>query len=320
MTPEVNVQFVEQHFHVEARNGREYSVRCPIHNERHASMRINVDKGVYYCHGCKAKGGMVKLARLMGVAYRYNKAEAGMSNLMNKLDLLRRGSDTQAEAVLSEDTLKRYALPTAYWTDPRPSGRGFAPETVEAFDLGYDPMTESAIIPIRNMWGDLLGVTKRSLRKDGTRSRYIDPKGFKKRDNLFGSWFVAEAETPYVVLVEGPLDCIKVWEAGHPCVALYGSYASPTQIMMLRRMGIVSAVMFFDNDKQGKAVAKQCKGFVEDGVEDGKTKWKYTPETDLRKFFVLKNVSYAGLRGNDPGDMSIEDIDKGVTSAKLTLR
>jgi hypothetical protein len=317
MTPEINIQFVEAYLAVEQRQGNEYSVKCPFHGEKHASMRINVDKGVFFCHGCKERGGMVKLAKFLGVSYRYNRAEAGMAKLQSKLELLRRGgAQAEPEVVLPEDTLKRYSIgSTRYWTDPRPHGRGLNTETVEAFELGYDPMNEAAIIPVRNMWGELLGVTRRFLGKDAM-CKYKDPKGFRKRNHLFGSWFVAQAEKPTVVLTEGPLDAIKVWQAGHPAVAVYGSYVTEHQIMLLRRLGIVSCVFMFDNDKQGKEAIKWCKGFTKDN--DGK--WRYNPATDLRKFFVLKSASYKGLSGNDPGDLSDEEIDHAVTNARIVLR
>lgn len=316
MTPEINIAFVEAHLDVESRHGSEYNIRCPLHGEQHASMRINVEKGVWFCHGCKARGGMKALAQKLGVSYRYNKREAGMAQLMHKLDLLRRGTEAAPDTILDESVLKRYSLGvTSYWTDPRPHGRGFSEETVIAFDLGYDPMEEAAIIPIRNMYGDLLGVTRRSLRKEA-RIRFRDPKGFKKSNHLFGSWFVAEYETPYVVICEGPLDAIKIWQAGHPAVAVYGSYVSEHQIMLLRRMGIVSVVFMFDNDKQGVAAIKQCKGFTQDNHGD----WSYDPSTDMRKFFVLKRAGYDGCTGNDPGDLTDKQIDNAVRSARVLLR
>lgn len=316
MTPEINIQFVEAHMTVQERNGLEYSVLCPFHDERRASMRINVDKGVFFCHGCHAKGGMVALAKGLGVRYRYNRSEAGMYRLRNKLDLLRKGKDPEMDLVLDESFLKRYAIGTRYWTDPMPKGRGLNPETVEAFDLGYDPMNDAAIIPVRNMWGELLGVTRRSLTGDKHVPKYRDPKGFKKRNHLFGSWFVAQAESHTVVLTEGPLDCIKVWQAGHPAVAVYGSYLTEHQIGMLRRLGIVTCVMMFDNDEAGIKAIKWAKGFN----EDNSGKWHYNPATDLRRFFVLKRVSYKGLRGSDPGALSDSEIDERVSAAKLLLR
>ena len=44
MTPEINMTFVETYMDVEYRQGEEWAVRCPIHGERHASMRVNVEK------------------------------------------------------------------------------------------------------------------------------------------------------------------------------------------------------------------------------------------------------------------------------------
>jgi DNA primase len=313
------IDFVESHLTVSSREGVEYNVLCPIHGESHASMRVNVEKGLFFCHGCGARGGISKLARELGISYKYDRTQAGMTRLMNKLSMLRKGPDAPP-AVLPEDLLLRYAMPTNYWTDPRPSGRGFSEETVAAFDLGYDPMADVATIPIRNVHGELIGITKRHLswhdKNDGP--KYRDPKHFPKTKNLFGSWFAAQADSPTVVITEGPLDCIKVWQAGHPAVALYGSHVSEHQIHLLRRIGTMSVVLFFDNDKAGTKAVKQAKGFTEE--RDGT--WTYNPMTDLRKFFVVKRVGYTTLseRGDDPGDLSDDCIHEAVTSAKLVLR
>ena len=35
------------------------AVRCPFHDDNHASLSINVDSGGYFCHACNAKGGDV---------------------------------------------------------------------------------------------------------------------------------------------------------------------------------------------------------------------------------------------------------------------
>jgi hypothetical protein len=320
------IEFVEAHLNVASREGMEYNVLCPIHGESNASMRINVDKGVWFCHGCGAKGGMNGLAKALGVSFKYDKARAGMARLMQKLDLLRKGPDAPP-SILPEETLKRYALPTRYWTDPRPEGRGFSEETVAAFDLGYDAMSDHAIIPIRNVHGELLGVTRRNLtwRDKGDGARYRDPKGFQKGKHLFGSWFAAQAESPTVVITEGPLDCIKVWQAGHPAVACYGSQVTLSQISLLRRIGTVRVVLFFDNDAAGKKLIRQCRGWTPYTEKvDGREveRWTYDQEHDLRKFFVVKRVAYNALseKGNDPGDLSDESIDEAVTCAKTMLR
>jgi len=35
-------------------------VLCPFHSDTNASLSINLDKGVYFCHGCGKKGDIFK--------------------------------------------------------------------------------------------------------------------------------------------------------------------------------------------------------------------------------------------------------------------
>ena len=39
--------------------GREYWGRCPFHEEKTPSFHVNAEKGVYYCHGCRAQGDVI---------------------------------------------------------------------------------------------------------------------------------------------------------------------------------------------------------------------------------------------------------------------
>jgi DNA primase len=36
-------------------------VRCPFHQDRHASMDVHLEKDVYCCRSCGAAGGILKL-------------------------------------------------------------------------------------------------------------------------------------------------------------------------------------------------------------------------------------------------------------------
>ena len=35
------------------------TVRCPFHDDKHASLSINADTGGFLCHACGARGGDV---------------------------------------------------------------------------------------------------------------------------------------------------------------------------------------------------------------------------------------------------------------------
>jgi len=38
---------------------------CPFHNDRHPSLSMNLETGLYYCHSCSAKGNAYQFATLM---------------------------------------------------------------------------------------------------------------------------------------------------------------------------------------------------------------------------------------------------------------
>jgi DNA primase len=309
-TPEINREWVAANFG-KTTGGSEVDVCCPIHGERNASLRINVDKGLFFCHGCGAKGTLIRLAKSMKVPYAgSSETEMDIGMLYAKLDQLNHGGrGNQVQRFLDEDYLKRYDFPTKYWTE-----RGLTADTVAAFDLGFDVMADAATIPVRNPEGRLIGVTRRFLSPDSD-SKYKDPKGFVKGENLFASWLVAADEAHTVVLTEGPMDAMKVWQAGHPAMAQYGSHVTKHQIRLMRRLGIVTVVLFYDNDSAGKKVFEEAIGLTYE-LQGGERVQVYDPERDLSRFFILKRVRYAS-RAKDPGELADSDIDKMIRAAKF---
>lgn len=307
-TPQINRDFVQQYFG--SFRGSEAEVRCPIHGERNASMRINIDKGVFYCHGCGAKGTLTKLAKALGVPYA-GSGESGTDLAMfySKIDQLNRGSRSKKPTILSEEFLQRFSFPTTYWQD-----QGFTDDTITVFDLGFDMMTDAATIPVRTPDGSLLGVTRRFLKPALDEPKYKDPKGFVKAENLFGSWLYVEDNSPYCVLTEGPKDCMKVWQSGHPSMAQFGSHCTPHQIRLMRMFGIVTVILFYDNDNAGRKATREALGWTHE-LRGSTSVPVYDPERDLSRFFIVKEVAY-NSKAKDPGELSDRAIDRMVRTAQ----
>jgi CHC2 zinc finger len=55
------------------RRGREIAFRCPLHDDHNPSLRVDPDKGVWFCDPCLLGGDVVELARL---AWGYDEREA----------------------------------------------------------------------------------------------------------------------------------------------------------------------------------------------------------------------------------------------------
>lgn len=276
---------VERAFEVTLRSGDEYMVRCPKHEDRSASLQVNVTKGLFVCFSCGWKGS---IRTLLG---NIKEPEPEITEVLAILDAV----DTAANAprrvrTLPEATLRRYNFPTDYW-----AGRGFTEQTVAQWDLGYDAIDDDAIIPIRNQHGDLISITRRRLHRDSG-PKYLYQKGFQRSTNLFGSWKVGGGT---VAITEGPLDAVMVWQAGIQAVAQYGSSISAHQVNLLHQMGVTRAVLFYDNDKAGQSATEQA--------------------LSMLRGLLVYVVQYGPMDPKDPGGMTMNRIKQAVHDAKLVI-
>jgi DNA primase len=133
--------------------------------------------------------------------------------------------------------------------------RGVTEETAKCFGVGFfsgkGSMHDRIVIPIHNREGELVAYAGRSI--DGSEPRYRFPAGFHKSLERFNLHRV-RGETS-IVLVEGFFDCMKVTQAGFPCVALMGSTMSDAQEKLLGDFGHV--VVMLDGDEAGRVAAEK---------------------------------------------------------------
>lgn len=300
--------FAGKHLDITVVSGGEAMCRCIVHDDSKASMQFNLNTGLWVCFACGEGGNLKRLCRELGISIVAD-PEPDIQELIKKLDLLRMPSRKAGQPEpLDESHLTRYRFPTDYWT-----GRGFTDETIAAFDLGFDPMHDLVSIPVRDEHGRLLGVIKRYLDPDAE-LRYRYPKGFSRSQNLFASWLIEQAATDLVVICEGAVDAMKVWQAGFPAVAQYGSSIGPAQVRLLRRLGVGQVVLFFDNDKAGRK-AEACAQGAKFHLRKGRTIKEYDPALDLRRGFLLSKVRYSRSMPSDPGAMCDDQIVSAIDQA-----
>jgi DNA primase len=290
----------------------EVMCRCVLDEHSSPAFQFNLDSGLFYCFRCDEGGSITSLMRHLGVSYRTPAPD--VRDVTKKLESLRRGGQSKRSQPdpLPESWLRRFDFPTAYWQQ-----RGFSPATIDAFDLGYDPMENAVAIPIRNINGELLGAIRRYLDED-VELRYRYPLKFSRSKNLFGSWLADADDSHSVVLCEGAIDAMSVWQAGYPAVAQYGSSISPSQIRLLRRMGFGEVVLFYDNDKAGRKATLLAKG-RKVRQRKGKRFIQYSAAHDLRRDFLLRRVVYTKGMADDPGAMGTRMIRRAVDGAVAVM-
>jgi hypothetical protein len=233
------------------RGSDEWMCKCPFCSGK-ASLQFNIDNGLWVCFRCDAKGNSPILVKRLGGTYTDPAVSVeAIRKHMDRLRILKKRGNKEVR-VLDENVLRRYKFPDDYWSEVR----GFSDEVIEEFDLGYDPIKNRNIIPLRNDEGELLGVIER-LKDPNVDIRYIYYDGFDRKHSLFGSWRVNGERR--VGIVEGSTDVVALADAKRLSVAQYGSSISDGQIMQLHRLGIRELVMFYDYDEAGRKAEERSR-------------------------------------------------------------
>jgi DNA primase len=147
-----------------------------------------------------------------------------------------------------------FALQNIDCNHPYLTERGVTEEIAKTFGVGFfsgkGSMHDRIVIPIHNREGELVAYAGRVI--DGSEPRYKFPAGFHKSLELFNLHRV-RGETS-IILVEGFFDCMKVTQAGFPCIALMGSTMIRAQEKVLEDFAHV--VVMLDGDEAGRFAAE----------------------------------------------------------------
>lgn len=297
--------FMHDHLPVVSYYGEEAMCRCVYHEDSKASLQFNREKGLFVCFGCGAKGGVQKLAQHLGAGP--VDTSTTLRDLYQAIKAIERPKSR--EKALPESSLAYYDIPTTYWT----KDRHLDPEIVEKFQLGCSPTMEYVTIPMRDVNGQLLGFIKRYLDPNAD-VRYKYPAGMKKSHHLYGAWAVGRVKNARtVVLTEGSIDAMKVWQAGYLGMGILGSEVSAEQMKVLLALDVRRVILFFDNDAAGRKCQSYALGYV-DAKVDGAIKKRYDKGRDLRRHFSVEAANYPRGRNSptDPGAMTSEQIEQCV--------
>jgi len=238
---------------------------CPIHRgQRNDAFRVHLTKNIFQCFACQAHGNVLdfvvameqcsireaalRLQQWFGIrpsGLRLYPAAAGRQK--GKLVRKEEGSNRPL----------RFALTGLEGNHPYLAQRGIDPATAAEFGVGFYPgpglMSGRIVIPIYNLHGQLVAYAGRAL--DNRPPKYKLPAGFRKGLELFNLQRAMATGGRIVIVVEGYFDCVRVHQAGFPCVvALMGSSLSAAQESGLRRH-FEGIVLMLDGDAAGRAAS-----------------------------------------------------------------
>lgn len=266
--------FINKHLTVSSRSGYEWQCLCPFHSDTSPSFSVNVKKGLFICYACGAKGGMKELSERFGVKNTVNETYSSIEEVEEKLQAIANPVGKNKVKIDQSYWTSRYQIGDQWkeeWakrlplfiTGQRPCNEkvhvtrssAASRKNLELFALGYDHIKHELIIPIFDSSGSAETCVRRRLGKfDGP--KYLYSKGFKTSLNLYGYWqtIIASgtARPKVVVIVEGAIDALSMWEIGYPAVALFGSNMSSAQKKLLLSLDAENYVIMTDRDTAGR--------------------------------------------------------------------
>lgn len=170
-----------------------------------------------------------------------------------------RGGVKKPNKILSEKVLLDFLdLPNKTWED-----EGISLQTQKVYDIGFDILTKRITVPVRNKFGQLVGVKGRMLLEEDVNE--FDPKYMyiykcNQSQELFNFYIANKSikEKREIIIVEGEKSCMKFYENKiYNVVALGSSDVSPAQVDMIYSLGFdINIVLAYDSDKTIEEIQK----------------------------------------------------------------
>jgi len=284
-----------------SQRGEEVQGLCPMHKARtgkedhNPSWWINSETGAHICFSCGYKGNIYTLvADIKGMDYFDAKDYVNASPELD-IDVLLKRIRELPQYIPAEEPLTMSEARLAVFTDPPENElrkRFINADSAKHHGILWDTKHNSWILPIRDpndysLWG---------WQEKGASGRFFknQPAGVKKSRTVFGVEVMA---TDILVVVESPLDVARLASAGvGGAISTYGAILSEEQAKIMRRAEKIIAA--FDKDEAGKKACEQMRGYAR----------KYGLE--------LYYFNYTGIDVKDPGDMTVDEIHRGIETAR----
>lgn len=278
---------------------------CPsgTHPDRRPSWGISINAPHFHgCFACGFKGVLRGLLIHLGVSVRQAKllaAEEETTTSTLQLSLER----TTTQKTFEHDELFPFYSTVRSDTYFRLL-RGLSMKTIRACQLMHDLKDNRVMFP----WfldGQLVGLTGRTLSpkaaREGTKIRsYLE--GVSKRDNLYLPQGKITREM--LVVVEGEVDALKVYEAGFTNVGAVTGRLSSRQTDLMLNSSAVGVIAFGDDDKTGRLLNRELEAAI-----GSRKMYKEANYDCVRAEFPKRKL--------DPGFLPLEAIRKVMKHTRL---
>lgn len=234
----MNVLAVLEEYGIEGETkGNEFLTLCPFHNDTHPSCSINIQKEVFRCLACEAKGDIYSF-----LAAASNTSKAAIKKYID--------TDVAEPATLSMSLISAWCkklLQSSLWMD-KLKKKGIKKKIIEKYMLGFDG--NRITLPIFGRDGEIINVRK--WLPGAIKRKIISMKGYGKT-SLYP---LDQLEEKTIIITEGEIKALLLCQMGFASVtSTTGSKSWPDEWSSLFKEKII--FLCFDVDKAGKTAAQK---------------------------------------------------------------
>ena len=256
----VKDELINNKLNIVENKGDYVRVTCPFHkdgkeNKPSCSVSDNdsLEKGWFHCFTCGEKGNFIKFISVCkGITY-WSAEQWLIKNFGIQIDEKFNIDRCQRifpkkyddEEIIDDSVLKKFED-----FHPYMEKRKLSKDICKKFEIKYDPKEQSLIFPVRDFYGRLIGLSKRSVNY----KQFILPKFKNKPVYLLGE---IDINKP-VCVCESQINALYLWSLGYQAIALFGT-GSKYQYEQLNKSGIKYYKLCFDGDIAGKEGVKKFK-------------------------------------------------------------
>lgn len=276
-------------------------VRCPNpdHDDGSPSCHVSLEKHVFNCFSCGAKGHISYAFKLKGAPQRViDLLPERESTIFDTL-----GHAPRTTTYLDEVVLFAYDNEPTAWISA-----GFDPALLHEHGIGYDRHNDRVTVPIRDINGRLVAISGRNLTGDSKYKVYrkelgdFMPSGYSPRvhDHLWRAHMIPQGDDP-VIVVEGYKAALWLVQCGlHSVVALMGAGISEEQVNLLVTLDR-PVVLMLDMDEAGRSAEKK------------------SAITLYRRGVRVSCATYAAPV-RQPDNLSVEDVYSSLSRLRNPIR
>mgnify|MGYP000020496107 FL=1 len=228
-------QYIEQF--ILTQDGKEANGLCPFHKERHPSLSVSIETGLYLCHSCGEKGNAYQFAKAMN----HPNPREWIGDAHKKPLRPQKGRKNPIVDLCKKSKQYQNNLPIE-WLNENPKSKRML--------VGKDK-SDRLTFPYFDEDGNVLGVKHHKGENGG--KPYWEGDGSCK---FYGLQLVEGFDrSKRLIICEGERDCLALLELGFQVTCgSAGAKSIPKDMSSIK--GFAEYILLFDNDKAGSEGAE----------------------------------------------------------------